>query len=44
MPPEDCGDELEEGDDVEGSVLGARRLAVKEEVQQLQAYWMALDV
>ena len=30
MPPEDCGDELEEGDDVERPQLGARGLAVKE--------------
>jgi hypothetical protein len=29
VSPEDCGDELKEGDDVEGSCLRARRLAVE---------------
>ena len=44
MPPEDCRDELEECDDVEGSILRARGLAVEKEVQQLQAYWVSLHV
>jgi hypothetical protein len=44
VPPEDCGDELEQGDDVEGSGLRAGGLAVEEEVEQLEAYGMALDI
>lgn len=44
MPPEGCGDELEEGDYVEGAEGGAGRLAVEEEVEEAEAYWVALDV
>lgn len=44
MSPEDCGDELEEGNDVEGSCLSARGLAVEEEVEELEAYGVALNV
>lgn len=32
MAPEGCGDKLEEGDDVEGSVLGSCWFAVEEEI------------
>jgi hypothetical protein len=35
---------LEEGDDVEGPELRARRLAVEEEVEELEADRVALDV
>ena len=44
MFPEDGGDELEEGDDVEGTGLGARGFAVEEEVEELEANGVALDV
>ena len=44
MSPEDGGDELQEGNDVEGADLGARRLAVEEEVEELEANGVALDV
>ena len=44
MSPEDGGDELEEGDDVERSCLRARRRAVEEQVEELETYGMALDV
>lgn len=44
MPPEDCSDELEEGDDVEGSGLRARGLAVEEEVEEFEAYGVALNI
>jgi hypothetical protein len=33
VPPEDSGDELKEGNDMEGSELGAGWLAVEEEVE-----------
>lgn len=44
MPPQDRGDELEQRDDVEGPHLGARGLTVEEEVEELEAYGVALDV
>jgi hypothetical protein len=44
VSPEDCGDELKEGDDVEGSCLRAWGLAVEEQIEELQTYGMALDV
>jgi len=44
MSPEDGSNELQEGDDVEGPNLGARGLAVEEEVEELQADGMALNV
>lgn len=44
MPPEDSGDELEEGDDVEGAGLGSWGLAVQEEVEELEPYGVALDI
>jgi hypothetical protein len=44
VAPEDGGDELQEGDDVEGADLGACGLAVEEEVEELQADGVALDV
>lgn len=44
MAPEDCGDELQEGDDVKGADLGARGLTVEEEVEKLEADGVALDV
>jgi hypothetical protein len=44
VSPEDCGDELEEGDDIKGSCLRARRLAVEEQVEELETYGMALEV
>ena len=44
MFPEGCVNELEEGDDIEGSKGGARRLAVKEEIKELESDWMTLIV
>jgi hypothetical protein len=44
VPPEDCGDELKEGDDVEGADLRARGLTVEKEVEELEADGVALDV
>ncbi len=44
MAPEGGGDELQEGDDVERAGLGARRLAVEEEVKEGEADWVALGV
>jgi hypothetical protein len=44
VPPEDRRDELQEGDDVQRPDLGARRLAVEEEVEELDADGVALDV
>lgn len=34
MFPKDSGDELEQGDNVEGTGLGARGFAVEEEVKE----------
>lgn len=44
MAPKDSGDELQEGDDVERADLGARGFAVEEEVEELEADRVALDV
>lgn len=44
MSPENGGYELQEGDDVEGSGLGSGGLAVEEEVEEFEAYWVALNV
>lgn len=37
-------DEVEEGDDGRGAELGAGRFAVEEEVEEFEAYGVALDV
>lgn len=37
-------DEVQQGYDVAGAGLLPRRLAVEEEVEELEAYWVALDV
>jgi hypothetical protein len=42
--PEHCGYELEERDDVDRADLGARRFAPEEEVEEFEAYGVALDV
>lgn len=44
MPPEGCGDELQEGDDVQRSGLRAGGLAVEEEVEKLKADGVALNI
>lgn len=44
MFPENSGDELEEGDNVEGTGLGARGFAVEEEIEEFEAYGVTLDV
>ena len=44
MLPEDLRDELQEGDYVQRTGLGARGLAEEEEVEELEAYGVALDV
>ena len=44
MFPNDGGDELEEGDYVEGTGLGARGLAVEEEVEEFETDRVALSV
>ena len=41
----ECGvDKLQEGDDVEGSELGAWRFAEEEEVEEFETYWVALSI
>jgi hypothetical protein len=42
--PEDGGDELQEGDNVEGSVLRACGFAIKEKIEELEAYRVTLVV
>jgi len=42
--PEDCGNELQERDNVEGAELRAWLFAVEEEVEELEADGMALGV
>lgn len=44
MAPEGCGYELQEGDYVEGTGLGAGGFAVEEEIEEFEAYGVALDV
>lgn len=44
MAPEDRGDELEEGYYVEGPDLGPGGFAIEEEVEELEAYGVSLDV
>lgn len=44
VEPERCGDELEEGDDVQRASLSARGFAVEEQVEEFEAYWMTLNV
>lgn len=44
MPPEHCGDELQEGDYVQGPGLCACRLAEEEEIEELEANGVALNV
>lgn len=44
MAPEDRGDELEEGYYMEGPDLRPGGFAIEEEVEELEAYGMALDV
>ncbi len=44
MSPEDGSDELEEGDDVEGTGLCPWGFAVEEEIEKLQAYRVTLDI
>lgn len=44
MAPEGCGDELEEGDDMERAEGGAGRFAIEEEVEEAEAYWVALNI
>jgi len=42
--PENGGDELEKCDDVKGSGLRARGFAVEEEIEEFEAYGVALDI
>jgi len=44
MPPQDGSYKLEKCNYVEGSDLGSGRFAVEEEVEEFEAYRMALDV
>jgi hypothetical protein len=44
VAPEDRGDELEEGYYVEGPDLGPGGFAIEEEIEELEAYGVALDV
>ena len=44
MAPKDCGDELEERDYVEWSSLRTGWFAIEEEVEELEADWVPLDI
>ena len=44
MAPEDCCNELEEGNDMERTELGASWLAVEEQVEELEPNRVTLNI